>query len=70
MLKKILTAILAAGFIFTSAAGGAWAATASCTVDKIEGKTVILDCGDDARDLEVGTKVKVKTSGKKAIEGC
>lgn len=70
MLRKLLTLTLMVGFISSTAAGGAFAATVDCTVDKVEGKTVVLDCGDKAKDIEAGAKVKVKVSKKKAIEGC
>ncbi len=47
------------------------AATLKCTVDKVEGETIVLNCGDNATKIEPGTKVKIKTVKKiAAIEGC
>ncbi len=48
------------------------AATLKCTVEKIEGSVITMDCGEKSAKLSPGTKVKVKTMKKKssAIEGC
>ena len=48
------------------------AAALKCTVEKVEGNVVTMDCGDKAATLSAGTKVKVKTAKAKsaAIEGC
>jgi hypothetical protein len=46
------------------------AASVKCTVSKVSGNTAILDCGNKAAKLTVGTDVKVRTAKKKAIEGC
>ncbi len=49
----------------------AFAATLKCTVDKVDGEKVILNCGNDAEKLQVGVKVKIKTvKAVAAIEGC
>lgn len=49
-----------------------YASTLKCTVKKIEANIITMDCGDQAADLAVGTKVKVKTQKAKssAVEGC
>ena len=54
---------------FVVSAGVAFAATVKCTVDTVEGDKVTMTC-KDASDLEAGAEVKVRTSKKKAIEGC
>lgn len=69
MSKKIVVFAMAMAFMAGSAALS-FAASADCTVKSVSGSTVTLDCGDDAKDLSVGSKVKVKAAKKKAIEGC
>ncbi|MCK5070544.1 MAG: hypothetical protein KAR01_08375 [Desulfocapsa sp.] len=47
------------------------AATLKCTVEKVEGNVVTMDCGDKAATLSAGTEIKVKTvTTSAAIEGC
>jgi hypothetical protein len=50
----------------------AQAATLKCTVEKVDGNIVTMNCGEKAATLSAGTKIKVKTSKAKnsAIEGC
>jgi hypothetical protein len=70
-MKKITT--LMAILLFTvMMSTGVQAATLRCTVDKVEGNVVTMDCGDKAATLSVGTAVKVRTAKAKAaaIEGC
>ena len=66
---SLLAASLSFAAIFTTSV---YAATLRCTVEKVEGNVVTLDCGDKAVTLEAGTEVKVKTARAKtaAIEGC
>ncbi len=69
-MKKILTLMAALVFMMTTLAS-VQAATLKCTVQKVEGPVVTMDCGDKAADLSTGTKVKVKTEKTTAaIEGC
>ncbi len=69
-MKKI-TMLIAMLFMLNTAAT-LYAATLKCTVEKVEGNMITLDCGEKAAKIEVGTKVKVKTqkSASAAIEGC
>ena len=47
------------------------AATLKCTVDKVDGEQIILNCGKDAAKIEPGVRVKIKTiKTAAAIEGC
>ena len=48
------------------------AAVLKCSVEKVEGNVVTLNCDEKADALSVGTEVKVKTVKAKttAIEGC
>jgi hypothetical protein len=47
------------------------ATTLKCTVDKVDGEKVVLNCGDDAAKIEAGMNVKVKTvKTTGAVEGC
>lgn len=68
-MKKFTSVILVAAFVITSA-GISLAASGKCTVTAVEDNQVILDCGNKAAKFEVGTKVKIKSMKKKAIEGC
>ena len=48
------------------------AATLKCTVQKVDGDIVTMNCGSKSAVLAAGTKVKVKTAkvASAAIEGC
>ncbi|MBU0674974.1 MAG: hypothetical protein KJ950_10055 [Proteobacteria bacterium] len=70
MSKKLITLLLAMAFTVSLAGVGMAAKSADCTVSSVDGSTVTLDCGKDADDLKVGSKVKVKDAKKKAVEGC
>lgn len=70
-MKKITT--LMAILLFTAILNTTvQAATLKCTVDKVEGNVVTMDCGDKAATLKAKMAVKVKTANAKAaaIEGC
>ena len=69
MKSKVLALIMATAFTLGSVGMG-WAASVKCTVEKVEGETVTLNCGSKADQLKVGSKVKVKASRAAAIEGC
>lgn len=68
-MKKLTSVLLAVAFVITSA-GASIAASGKCTVTAVEDNKVILDCGKNAAKFEAGTKVKIKSVQKKAIEGC
>ncbi|MBU0960623.1 MAG: hypothetical protein KKD01_05270 [Proteobacteria bacterium] len=69
-MKKTMTLIAALVFMLTALAS-VHAATLKCTVEKVEGTMVTMNCGDKAADLSAGTNIKVKTEkGSAAIEGC
>ncbi|MFH1215387.1 MAG: hypothetical protein V1706_02690 [Pseudomonadota bacterium] len=68
MSKKLLTLVLAAAFI-ASTATVSMAAKIKCTVDSVEGDKVTMTC-DGASDLKAGDAVEVKAKKGKAIEGC
>lgn len=69
MSKRALSLVMALAFALSTVSVG-WAASVKCTVEKIDGATVTLDCGSKASKLAVGSAVKVKAQKKKAIEGC
>ena len=71
-MKKMTTLLAATLFFATVLAATAGAATLKCTVEKVEGDVITMNCGDKAATLAAGTKVKVKTAKAKtaAIEGC
>ena len=45
-------------------------ASAKCTVEKVEGARLVIDCGQKAPEFQEGTKIKIKTARKTAVEGC
>lgn len=45
-------------------------ASGKCTVKKIEGDNLVVDCGKNAGNIKVGDKIKIKTMKKTAVEGC
>lgn len=67
-MKKTITAIIV-GSIIALGSTGVWAKSYSCEVIQVEGDNVTLQC-KKTDGLTEGMKVKVKTSKKKAIEGC
>ena len=68
-MKKKMMAIICAVVFSMSLAGVAVARSVKCTVTKVEGNNVTLDCGSKADKLSAGQDVSVKPK-KKAIEGC
>jgi pyrrolidone-carboxylate peptidase len=72
MYMKKLTTLITALALTAMISVSAQAATLKCTVEKVEGNIVTMNCGDKAASLSTGTKVKVKTAKAKsaAIEGC
>lgn len=73
-MKKGIFAAVSALFLLASVGTG-FAATINCTVDSVEegdgGYKVMMICDDkDAKGLEKGDKVKVRTKKGAAIEGC
>lgn len=69
MNKKMVTWVMAMGFVLSSIGAG-YAATVDCKVESVDGSRVVLNCSDDAGKIVNGTTVTVKTAKKKAIEGC
>lgn len=69
---KTLTSLIAALALSTIIAVSVQAATLTCTVEKVEGDVITMNCGDKAATIAVGTEVKVKAAASKtaAIEGC
>ena len=68
-MKRVITLIAAITIALTSLT---WlqAATLKCTVTKMEGTMITMDCSKKASQVMVGDKLKVKTAKKTAIEGC
>ncbi len=67
-MKKSLTVIILSVFLAISSSV-ALAKTIKCSVVQIEENQVTLEC-KSTDGLNIDDKVKVKTSPKKAIEGC
>jgi|GEM_PF-3439689 len=68
MFKK---GVVLAAAVLLLGGGVAQAASVTCEVVKVEGATVVLDCGEKAEKLSGASTVKIKAKkAKKAIEGC
>jgi hypothetical protein len=70
MSKKIITLLMAMAFTVGVAGVSMAAKYIKCEVKAIDGKTLTLECKKGADTFKVGSKVKVKSAKKKAIEGC
>ena len=66
-MKKMVTVVMVVAFALS--AGVVMASTVKCTVDGVNGDKVTMTC-KKADKLKAGTAVTVKTTKKKAIEGC
>ena len=71
-MKKQLTALIMATMFLAGTVATAVAASLICEVTSVDGKTVVLDCGSDAKKISVGDKVKVrvKKNNQQTVEGC
>ncbi len=70
-MKTKLTAIIMAIFFAASITGMAAAASIKCSVETVEDGKIVLQCGESAEKIKIGTEVKVKTITKRrAVEGC
>jgi len=70
---KTITTLITALALTAMISISVQAATLRCTVEKVEGDIVTMNCGDKAETLSAGIKVKVKVKKVKAaaaIEGC
>ncbi len=62
--------IFAAAFVLSLVSVSCYAASAKCTIEKIEGETLVLDCGQKAEKFKAGEKIKIKSHKKQQMEGC
>lgn len=51
-------------------ASSVFAASAKCTIVKVEGTQMVLDCGEKTKKFNEGVKIKIKSEKKAAVEGC
>ena len=70
MSKKIVTLLMAMAFTVGVAGVSMAAKSVNCKVAAIDGKTLTLECKKGADKFKIGSKVKVKSAKKKAVEGC
>jgi hypothetical protein len=47
-----------------------FAASGKCTVVKVDGTKMILECNEKTKGFSKGSKIKIKSDKKKAVEGC
>ncbi len=45
--------------------GNTWAATGKCTVVKVDGERMVLDCNKQTKGFSKGTEIKIKTDKKR-----
>ena len=64
-MKKIVTAVMIAAFVFS--AGAVFAA--KCTVDSVDGTKITLTCDKDD-GMKAGDAVTVRAAKGKKLEGC
>lgn len=67
-MKKLVSVLIAIQIMFMMSLS--YAASGKCTVKKIEGDNIVIDCGKKAADFKVKDKIKIKSMRKSAIEGC
>lgn len=67
MNKKMLALALAMAFTVGTVAVG-FARDIKCEITAVDGNTVTMDCGSNAKKLAVGTTAEVKPGKKKAQE--
>lgn len=70
MSKKIVTLLMAMAFTVGVAGVSIAAKSVKCEVKAIDGKTVTLECAKGADTYKVGSKVKIKSAKRRAVEGC
>jgi len=68
-MKTLLSFLCITGCIFFYAANVS-AASARCTIVKIEGTKMTVTCAKGIERFREGGAIKIKSSGKKKIEGC
>ena len=68
-MKALISMVCIAGCTLLFAVNGL-AASARCTIIKIEGKKMIVNCSKGTERFKEGGTVKIKSSDKKKIEGC
>lgn len=69
-MKKVCAVAFVLMFV-ASTATMSFAAKVKCEVEKVDGETVVLNCGEKAGKFKEGDKLKVPTAKKgAAVEGC
>ncbi len=69
-MKKVCAVAFVLMFVAATATTS-FAAKIKCEVEKVDGETVILNCGDKADKFKEGDKLSVPTAKKgAAVEGC
>ena len=68
-MKKNLS-VLGAVLLVCMGIQNAMAASGKCTIVKIEGKQMVLECKKDLGQFSEGDNIKIKSAKKSSIEGC
>ena len=68
-MKKAMC-VLSLVLVTVFAAGNLLAASGKCTIVKVEGTRMEIDCGKNTQGFQKGNKIKIKTEKQQAIEGC
>ena len=71
-MKKQLTALIMATMFLAGTVATGVAQSLICEATSVDGTTVVLDCGKNAKKISVGDKVKVKVkkASTQSVEGC
>ena len=69
-MKMLITLICIAAGSTLFFSTNVFAASRKCTIVKIEGNKMILDCPKGTDRFKKGWKIKIKSSEQKKIEGC
>ena len=68
-MKTVITLVCIMGCTFLITAN-VFAASARCTIEKIEGNKMTVDCSKGVERFKEGGTIKIKSSDSKKIEGC
>lgn len=67
---KTVVCIVTLLLLLTGSFSTALAASGKCTVVEVQGQRMIIECDQRTKGFSQGSKIKIKTDRKKAVEGC
>ncbi len=60
--------LLCALIVLGLSAGGAQAATGKCTVVKVDGEKMVIECSKNTKGFSKGNEIKIKSDRKNTVE--